>query len=110
MKTLVIGGTQNKAVAVRAIAAGVAGIEPDLVPVPRDAIEAAGGQIIGQNLYFGEVPDLPLLTSVMDRAARMLGVVPTPLLDALRQGYAWYLAQPRRPVDYAFEDRLLASV
>jgi 2'-hydroxyisoflavone reductase len=90
--------------------AEVGGIEPDLVPVPRDAIEAAGGQIIGENLYFGEVLDLPLLTSVMDKATRILGVVPTPLLDALRQGYAWYLAQPRRPVDYAFEDRLLASV
>jgi 2'-hydroxyisoflavone reductase len=89
--------------------AEVAGSEPDLVPVPRDAIEAAGGQVMGENLYFGEVLDLPLLTSVMDKATRILGVVPTPLRDALEQGYAWYLTQPRRPVDYAFEDRLLAS-
>ncbi len=28
----------------------------------------------------------------------------------LRKGFEWYLTQPRRAVDYAFEDRLLGRV
>ena len=39
----------------------------------------------------------------------MLGVMPTSLEPALREGFAWYQAQPRRRVDYTFEDRLLAA-
>ncbi|HSJ08108.1 MAG TPA: SDR family oxidoreductase [Longimicrobiales bacterium] len=89
--------------------AEVAGVAPDLVPVPREEIQAAGGQVMGENLYFGEVLDLPLITSNAEKAIRLLGVAPTPLRDALERGYAWYLTQPRRPVDYAFEDRLLAN-
>jgi hypothetical protein len=40
----------------------------------------------------------------------VLGVTPTPIADALRVGFAWYLTQPRRPIDYAFEDRLIAGL
>jgi 2'-hydroxyisoflavone reductase len=83
--------------------------EPTLVPVPRSAIQAAGGQVMGENLYFGEVLDMQPLTSVVDKAARVLGLVPTPLDEALAAGFAWYRGQPRRPVDYTFEDRLLAT-
>jgi 2'-hydroxyisoflavone reductase len=86
----------------------VAGIEPTLVPVPRATIHAAGGQLMGENLYFGEMLDLPPHVSVVDKAARVLSLVPTPLDEALAAGFAWYREQPRRPVDYTFEDRLLA--
>jgi len=86
-----------------------AGIEPTPVPVPRSRIHAAGGQVMGENLYFGEVLDMQPLTSKVDKAARMLGLEPTPLDEALRSSFACYRAQPRRPVDYAFEDRLLAE-
>jgi len=89
--------------------ARAAGVEPTLVPVPRSSIQAAGGQVMGENLYFGEALDMQPLTSVVDKAARVLGLEPTPLDEALRSSFAWYREQPRRPVDYAFEDRLLAN-
>jgi hypothetical protein len=47
--------------------------------------------------------------SVVEKAPRMLGVRPTPLDAALAESFAWYQEQPRRAVDYAFEDRLLAA-
>lgn len=89
--------------------ARTAGVEPTLVSIPRSTIHAEGGQVMGENLYFGEVLDMQPLTSVVDKAAQVLGFEPTPLDEALREGFAWYREQPRRPVDYAFEDRLLAT-
>ena len=89
--------------------ARVAGVEPTLVAVPRHAIVAAGGQLAGPGLYFGEYLDLPPHTSNVEKARRVLGVTPTPLEAALRDGFGWYQTQPRRATDYAFEDRLLAS-
>jgi 2'-hydroxyisoflavone reductase len=89
--------------------ARVAGVEPSFAAVPREAIHAAGGRLFMGNLYFGEVLDMPPHTSVVDKAERILGLTPTPLDTALRKGYAWYLEQPRRPVDYSFEDGLLVS-
>ncbi len=89
--------------------ARVAGVEPTLVPVPRETIHAAGGALMGENLYFGEVLDMPPLTSVVDKARRILGLEPTPLDDALAASFAWYREQPRRAVDYTFEDGLLSS-
>jgi nucleoside-diphosphate-sugar epimerase len=89
--------------------ARVAGKQPTLVPVPRAAIRAAGGRLVGDNLYFGEYLDLPPMTEVVEKVTRVLGVVPIPLEEGLRKGFAWYRTQPRRTVDYAFEDRLLAG-
>ena len=89
--------------------ARVAGVEPRFAGVPRAAIQEAGGQLMGGHLYFGEVLDLPPLTEVVEKGPRVLGVTPLPLEDALRETFAWYREQPRRPADYAFEDRLLAS-
>jgi 2'-hydroxyisoflavone reductase len=87
--------------------ARVADVKPTFADVPRDAILAAGGHPFMGNLYFGEMLDLPPHTSVVDKAAQVLGVTPTPLDAALREGFRWYLGQPRRPVDYAFEDGLI---
>jgi 2'-hydroxyisoflavone reductase len=89
--------------------ARVAGVAPVLIPIARDKIRTAGGQLIGPCLYFGEFLDLPPHTEVVEKAERVLGVNLTPLDAALREGFAWYQAQPRRPTDYAWEDRLLAS-
>jgi 2'-hydroxyisoflavone reductase len=86
-----------------------AGIEPSFVSIARKTILAAGGNAFAGNLYFGEYLDLPPLTGAIDKAVRVLGFTPTPLDEALRAGYDGYLAQPRRPVDYTFEDRLLVS-
>jgi nucleoside-diphosphate-sugar epimerase len=90
--------------------ARAAGVEAALVAVPRARIQAAGGQAAGPQLYFGQYLDLSPITEVVEKAPRMLGVVPTPMATALLAGFAWYAAQPRRPVDYSFEDRLLATV
>jgi nucleoside-diphosphate-sugar epimerase len=84
-----------------------AGIEPEFVAIPRKTILAAGGNTFAGNLYFGEYLDLPPLTTVIDKAARILDFTPTPLDTALRAGFDWYSVQPRRPVDYTFEDQLL---
>ena len=89
--------------------ARVAGIEPRFASVPRATIRAAGGQLMGDSIYFGDYLDLPPRTALVEKAARVLDVTPTPLEAALGQGFAWYQAQPRRPVDYTFEDRLIAG-
>jgi nucleoside-diphosphate-sugar epimerase len=88
--------------------ARVAGVGPPaFAPLPRKVIQAAGGHPFLRNLYFGEFLDIPTHTEVIDQAPRVLGVTPTRLDAALAAGYAWYQAQPRRSVDYSFEDRLL---
>lgn len=88
--------------------ARTAGVTPKLVAVPRARIHAAGGNIFGETLYFGEVLDLPPLTVVVEKAPRVLGLSLTPFEEGLKKTYAWYRAQPRRTVDYSFEERLLA--
>jgi len=88
--------------------ARVAGVEATLVSVPRATITAAGGQFAGPaNLYFGEYLDLPPYAPNVEKAQRVLGVTPTPIESAFRKGFEWYRTQPRRPVDYSLEDRLL---
>lgn len=87
--------------------ARVAGVEPTLAPVSRDQIMASGGHLFVGNLYFGEYLDLPPITEVVEKVTQVLGVRPTPFEDALRRSFEWYLTQPRRAVDYAFEDRAL---
>jgi nucleoside-diphosphate-sugar epimerase len=88
--------------------ARVAGTAPRLIAIPRTTIIEAGGQLVGDNLYFGEYLDLPPITTQIDKARRILGFVPTPFEAALGVTRDWYLTQPRRPIDYSFEDRLLA--
>ncbi|HEY0788866.1 MAG TPA: NAD-dependent epimerase/dehydratase family protein [Thermoanaerobaculia bacterium] len=88
--------------------ARTAGVTPRFVPVPRERIMKEGGNPFAGNLYFGEYLDLPPMTEVVEKAKRILGVTPTPFDEALRKGFAWYRDQPRRQIDYAFEDRLLA--
>ncbi|MCL4808711.1 MAG: NAD-dependent epimerase/dehydratase family protein [Thermoanaerobaculia bacterium] len=88
--------------------ARVAGVAPDLVSVPREEILGAGGNAFAGNLYFGEYLDLPPMTEAVGKVTRILGVTPIDFEEGLRRGREWYLAEPRRPVDYAFEDRVLA--
>jgi len=90
--------------------ARLAGVSPQFVSVPRPVIAAAGGQLVGDSMYFGEYLDLPPRTSVIEKAPRVLGVTPTPLDDALRESFAWYQTQPRRRGSYEFEDRLLERI
>jgi 2'-hydroxyisoflavone reductase len=87
--------------------ARIAGVTPSYVSLPRSEIHAAGGHPFTGNLYFGEFLDIPPHTSIVEKAPRILGITPTSLERAFSAGYQWYLEQPRRPVDYTFEDRLL---
>jgi len=87
--------------------AQTAGVTSTLVPVPRAAIVAAGGQLVGDRLYFGEFLDLPPHTEVVEKVTRVLGVEPTPFEAGLRLAFDWYRMQPRRAVDYTFDDRLV---
>jgi nucleoside-diphosphate-sugar epimerase len=88
--------------------ARMAGTTPRFVSVAREKIRAAGGQLLGPNAYFGDYLDLAPFSGSVEKAASLLGITPTPLADALRRGFAWYRGQSRRPIDYSFEDRLLA--
>jgi nucleoside-diphosphate-sugar epimerase len=91
-------------------AARVAGMEPRFAAVSREEILAAGGQVSGANLYFGEALDMPPTTEVVEKAPRVLGFAPMDFESALRESFAGYREQPRRPRDYALEDRLLNGV
>ena len=82
---------------------------PSFVLVPRHEILAAGGQLLGAHLYYGEYLDLPPHTESVEKVSEVLGVTPTPLEAALEEGYRWYLSQSRRPVDYSFDDRLISG-
>lgn len=89
--------------------ARVAGLASTFAPISRQAIQAAGGQLAGGNLYFGEYLDLPPYVTVIEKAQRILGFAPTSLDRALRESFAWYQQQPRRDVDYSLEDRIIAA-
>ena len=87
--------------------ARIADVTPRLISIPRAVIHAAGGHQFAGNLYFGEFLDIPVHTSVVEKAPRVLGLTPTPVERAFAEGFAWYKRQPRRPIDYSFEDRLI---
>jgi nucleoside-diphosphate-sugar epimerase len=89
--------------------ARVAGVTPSFASIPRADILAAGGHAFVGNLYFGEFLDIPVHTEVVDKAPRMLAVTPRSIETSLADGYKWYLSQPARQIDYAFENRLLAD-
>ena len=94
---------------VRALA-GAAGREARLVHVPRERIQAAGGQLLEAPLYFGAYLDLPPKTVRMERAVSVLGFAPTPLTAGLEATFAWYGRQARPRPDFSWEDRLLAGI
>src|SRR5262249_54585338 len=77
--------------------ARISGGAPRFAPIPRSVIAAGGGRLIGDTRYFGDYLDLPPVTSIVEKAPRVLGLSPTALDEALFQGFCWYEAQPRRP-------------
>lgn len=85
-----------------------AGLVPETVLVPREQIVAAGGEVMGGNLYFGIYFDMPSITQDIGKAKRELGFRPTEFGAGLAETYAWYLSGYEPPeVDYSFEDGLL---
>jgi len=89
-------------------AAGVK--EPRLVSIPREIINRAGGQAMGQrNLYFGDYFDVPAITEIITKAQRMLAYKPTEFGAGLKTTYCAYLKKRRFPKpDFSFEDDLLS--
>jgi nucleoside-diphosphate-sugar epimerase len=89
--------------------ARAAGKKPELIRVPRERIAAAGGNAMGDPMYFGEYLDVLPITQNVSKLQRVLGVRPIAFETGLRETYRRYLRQPRRKPDFSFEDRLLAS-
>jgi 2'-hydroxyisoflavone reductase len=90
--------------------ARAAGVEAQLVPVPRDVIQEAGGDLLAPPLYFGAYLDVPPITVSGDLARDLLGLELTPFDEGLRQTFEWYRAQERPAPDVEWEDALLARL
>ena len=90
------------------ILAQVAGTEPTLVRVPRETIQQAGGDPMGNPAYFGVYYDVPPITENVTKFTRVLKVKPTPFEVGLKETYRVYLRTRRAQPDFGFEDKLLA--
>jgi UDP-glucose 4-epimerase len=88
--------------------ARIANVEPNLVRVPRDAIQAAGGSAMTEPYYFGEYLDVPPITEYMGKAPRVLKMKMTPFDVGLKETYRWYVRNHKaRSSGYEFDDRLM---
>lgn len=90
--------------------ARVAGVEAELVPVPREQLQAAGGDLFGPPLYFGVFLDIPPITVSGERVREVLGLELTPLEAGLRETFDWYRSQDRTEPAVEWEDQVLGSV
>jgi nucleoside-diphosphate-sugar epimerase len=80
----------------------------ELVRIPREVIQRAGGSSMGPKLYFGQYFDMPPITQVTVKARRILKLKMTDYSEGLAETYKWYLRHREFPEpDYAFEDKLL---
>jgi nucleoside-diphosphate-sugar epimerase len=100
--------TQHELVEHLAIAAGCK--DPRFISVPREAIYRAGGQVVGEKLYFGSYYDVPAITQIITKAQRMLAFKPTEFDVGLKVAYRAYLKKRIYPrPDFSFEDELLTA-
>jgi 2'-hydroxyisoflavone reductase len=100
--------TQHELVEHLALAAGRK--EPRFISVPREVIYRAGGQVVGERLYFGSYFDVPAITQIITKAQRMLAFKPTEFDTGLKLTYRAYLKRRAYPKpDFGFEDDLLSS-
>ncbi|MDT8341073.1 MAG: NAD-dependent epimerase/dehydratase family protein, partial [Longimicrobiales bacterium] len=90
--------------------AEVAGVEAEIVPVPRERLLAEGGGLMAPPLYFGAYLDVAPITVTGDRVRDLLGLSLTPFEAGLTETYAWYREQDRPPPEVAWEDRVLRSL
>jgi nucleoside-diphosphate-sugar epimerase len=100
--------TQAEVIAAFAEAAGK---KPVVIRAPRERIYHLGGHPMGPQLYFGFYFDVAPITLIVTKAQRVLGFKPTDFVAGLKETYRWYLRhQPKREIDYSYEDRLLGLV
>jgi 2'-hydroxyisoflavone reductase len=79
--------------------ARVAGVDAELVPIPREKLLAAGGDLFGPPLYFGVFLDIPPVTVSGDKVRDLLGLDLTPSRRGSRRpssGIASRIGQRRR--------------
>lgn len=98
--------TQHELVLELARAAGAK--DPELISIPREWIQRAGGQSMGEKLYFGSYYDVPAITEIITKAQRMLAFKPTDFAAGLKTTYRSYLQKRNYPKpDFTFEDELI---
>jgi 2'-hydroxyisoflavone reductase len=86
------------------------GKKPELIRIPRQFMQQAGGHPLGPKLYFGVYYDMPPITMVVTKAQRVLHFQPTDFLTGLKETYRWYLRHHQKDTsNYAFEDFLIAN-
>jgi nucleoside-diphosphate-sugar epimerase len=88
--------------------ARVAGVDANLVHVPRDRIQELGGGVMTPPFYFGIYLDVPPITVCTDRVRQELALELTSLEQGLSETFQWYEQQARPKPDFSWEDRLLA--
>ena len=89
--------------------AKTAGVDANLVRVPRDIITQAGGNAMEEPYYFGEYMDLPPITENIGKVTRMLKMKLTPFEVGLKETFKWYTRNHKpRTGGFEFDDRLLA--
>ena len=89
--------------------ARAAGVNANLVNVPRERIQALGGGVMSPPFYFGIYLDVPPITVRADRVRSELGLELTPLEDGLKETFHWYQQQERPRPDFSWEDKALDS-
>jgi nucleoside-diphosphate-sugar epimerase len=100
--------TQHEVVNHLAQAAGCK--DARFVSVPREAIYRAGGQVVGEKLYFGSYYDVPAITQIITKEQRMLAFKPTEFDLGLKVTYRAYVKKRIYPrPDFSFEDELLSA-
>jgi 2'-hydroxyisoflavone reductase len=89
--------------------AAAAGKSPEIVYVPREIIQAEGGHLMMDPLYFAVYFDVPPITMLIDKATEHLHFEPTEFSEGLRTTFEWYLqsGSRRTDLDFSFEDRLI---
>lgn len=93
-----------------AVLADVAGFAPQVIRVPREVIQQAGGDAMGNPAYFGNYLDLPAITENVTKISRVLKIKPTPFEQGLRTTYKAYLRAKAPAPDVSFEDKLIEMV
>ena len=83
--------------------------EANLVRIPRDAIQQAGGNVMEEPYYFGEYFDLPPITMNIGKVTRVLKMKLTPFDLGLKETYRWYTRNHKpRTSGFDFDDKILS--
>ncbi|MCW5964346.1 MAG: NAD-dependent epimerase/dehydratase family protein [Bryobacterales bacterium] len=90
--------------------ATAAGVEANVVHIPREVIQSEGGNFMHDPLYFAVYFDIPPIGMRIDKASERLHFEPTDFAEGLKQTFDWYVESGTRrtDLDFSFEDRLIA--